>query len=346
MHMADALLSPAVGGTMWAASAVMVGYSANELRKKQDDTIIALMGVMGAFVFAAEMLNFAIPSTGSSGHIGGGLLLAIVLGPHAACLTLSAVLAVQALLFADGGLLALGCNIFNLAFFPCFLAYPLIYRPLVSGSTERVRIFTVTLLAAVVGLQAGAFSVVVETRASGITALPFGHFLLLMQPIHLAIGIIEGLATAAVIVFLGRNRPEILHTGPSVSRPAVAGIIIAALLMAGVASWFASPHPDGLEWAMERTAGTAELSPPESELHAQLSAIQRTTALLPDYGLPEISAESASNAKEPWPAVDAGTSLAGVTGGLLLFVIAVAIALVRRPREARCAIHDPPEHRA
>jgi cobalt/nickel transport system permease protein len=116
MHMADALLSPGTGGVMWAATAVTIFYSARKVQSQLDNRKIPLMGVLGAFVFAAQMINFAIPGTGSSGHIGGGLLLAILLGPQGAFLTMASVLTVQALFFADGGLLALGCNIFNLVF--------------------------------------------------------------------------------------------------------------------------------------------------------------------------------------------------------------------------------------
>src|SRR5512134_667024 len=128
MHMADALLSPAVGGAMWAASSGTIAYCSAKVRAELDDRKAPLMGVLGAFVFAAQMINFSIPGTGSSGHLGGGLLLAILLGPHAAFLVIASVLVVQALFFADGGLLALGCNAFNLGFLPAFVAYPVLYR--------------------------------------------------------------------------------------------------------------------------------------------------------------------------------------------------------------------------
>ena len=98
--------------------------------------IVPLMGVLGAFIFAAQMLNFTIPATGSSGHLGGGMILAILLGPYAAFLVMASVLTVQALFFADGGLLALGCNIFNLGFFPCFIAYPFIYKKIVGAPAD------------------------------------------------------------------------------------------------------------------------------------------------------------------------------------------------------------------
>ncbi|HKL21422.1 MAG TPA: energy-coupling factor ABC transporter permease, partial [Tichowtungia sp.] len=84
--MADALVSPAVGGTMWVLSAGLIGWCAKKLKSTVDDRLIPMMGVMGAFVFTAQMINFAIPATGSSGHLGGGLLLAAILGPHAAFL--------------------------------------------------------------------------------------------------------------------------------------------------------------------------------------------------------------------------------------------------------------------
>ena len=167
MHMADALISPAVGGAMWAASAVPVAGSVRHLQRQEDDRLVPLMGVTGAFVFAAQMINFGIPGTGSSGHLGGGLLLAAILGPHAALLVMTSVLVIQALFFADGGLLALGCNIFNLGLFPCFIAYPLIFRPLVASSRTWGRLLLAAILAAVVGLVLGALSVVMQTTLSG-----------------------------------------------------------------------------------------------------------------------------------------------------------------------------------
>jgi len=140
MHMADALISPAVGGAMWAATAGLAIYSARKIKPEVAEHKAPLMGVLGAFVFAAQMINFTIPGTGSSGHLGGGMILAILLGPHAAFLVMFSILAVQALFFADGGLLALGCNVFNLGFLPCFVAYPLIFRKLVGENPSQKRI--------------------------------------------------------------------------------------------------------------------------------------------------------------------------------------------------------------
>src|SRR3989339_132582 len=211
MHMADALISPAVGGTVSAATAGLTVYSARKLKQEMDDRKLPLMGVLGAFVFAAQMINFTIPATGSSGHLGGGMILAILLGPYAAFLTIFSVLTIQALFFADGGLLALGCNVFNLGFWPCFLAYLLIYRPIVGDRPSHGRLTMGATLAGIVGLQLGAFSVVLQTLVSGRSELTFVPFVVAMQPIHLAIGIVEGLVTTAIVSFVWKARPKILE---------------------------------------------------------------------------------------------------------------------------------------
>ena len=117
MHMVDALVSPAVGTVMYTASAVATLYSVEKVRLESDPKKVPVMGVMGAFVFAAQMINFTIPGTGSSGHLCGGMMLTALLGPHAAFLAMIAILAIQCLMFADGGLLALGCNVWNMAFY-------------------------------------------------------------------------------------------------------------------------------------------------------------------------------------------------------------------------------------
>ena len=110
--MADALVSPAVAGVAAVVSVSLLVVAAKKIRKESSDSsVVPLMGVMGAFIFAAQMINFTIPGTGSSGHIVGGILLGAILGPWAALLTLASVLVVQCLIFADGGLMALGCNI-------------------------------------------------------------------------------------------------------------------------------------------------------------------------------------------------------------------------------------------
>ena len=185
MHMADALLSPGVAGVMYAASAVAAGHSVHKLEQNRDttDKIIPTMGVMGAFVFAAQMINFTIPGTGSSGHLCGGMLLTAIVGPFAAFLTMIGVLLIQCLLFADGGLMALGANVWNMAFYGCFVG-GLLWKAMMQRGISKRKIVVASLLGCVLTLQMGALSVSVETLASGITELPFTAFLLAMQPIH------------------------------------------------------------------------------------------------------------------------------------------------------------------
>jgi cobalt/nickel transport system permease protein len=345
MHMADALISPAVGGTMWAASAGLIAWCSRQVRRTLRDSLVPMMGVLGAFVFAAQMINFSIPGTGSSGHLGGGLLLAVLLGPHAAFLTIASVLTVQAFFFADGGLLALGCNLFNLGFFPAFVAYPLVYRPLVRNRHGTPRATAAAVAAAVAGLQLGAFGVVAETGASGIAALPFGALLWVMLPIHLAIGIVEGLATAAVVSFLARARPEALSSAPAAlaprhMRPVLIGLASAAVIVAGVFSWFASTRPDGLEWSIARVAGGQEAPEPGTGVRGELARLQEKTALLPDYGFRTGATSVAPGAKpaaDSWPAVKAATSVSGLVGGFLTLAMTGAAGLALRATSIRRA---------
>lgn len=342
MHMADALISPAVGGTMWTLTAGLMAYCSRKVRLTPRENLVPMMGVLGAFVFTAQMINFSIPGTGSSGHLGGCLILTILLGPCAAFLTIASVLTVQAFFFADGGLLALGCNIFNLGVYPAFIAHPFVYRAIAKDRHGTPRAWAAAILAAVVGLQLGAFSVVLETKASGISELPFGAFVLLMSPIHLAIGVVEGLATAVVVSFIARARPEALPTaeanpGTRVSlRPVLTGLLIATAVVGGAFSWFASTHPDGLEWSIAKVSGKGEVSGAEGGVHKKLAVMQEKTAFLPDYGFkaPAVEGHDAAGQEqpEPWPAVDAGTSVAGLVGGLITLALACLIGFVLKAR--------------
>ena len=322
MHMADALISPEVGAAFWVLSGTALARSCRTARRQQGGAGVPLMGVLGAFVFAIQMINFSIPGTGSSGHLGGGLLLAILLGPQAAFLTLASVLVVQSLLFADGGLLALGCNLFNMGLLPIFVAYPLLYRPLAGPRQSASRRTWATVLAAVAGLLLGATAVALETRLSGISALPLRTFLLALLPIHLVIGLAEGVATAGILRFFQRARPELLRDLPE-GRPSWRAVTLVgamALFTGGCLSWGASRYPDGLEWAVARVAGPGTLAP-ASGLHHRLEAAQQATALLPDYGF--------QGARGP---SRAGTSLSGLLGGALTLVLVAGVALAIKVR--------------
>jgi cobalt/nickel transport system permease protein len=332
MHMADALISPAVGATLWTAAAGITAYSARKLKKEMDERKVPLMGVLGALVFAAQMINFTIPGTGSSGHLGGGMLLAILLGPHAAFLTMASILTIQALFFADGGLLALGCNIVNMGFFPCFVAFPLIYKKIAANSRGDKRITTAAVVASIIALQLGGAGVVLETVSSGISDLHFRTFVLLMLPIHLAIGVVEGFITASVVGFVRKARPEVLEmaTGPVNDnkfsiKPVLITLMVVAVFTGGMLSWFASADPDGLEWSVARSTGNKALEAPESCVHALFSRLQEKIAVLPGYDFRKQKDEqsTASEGKEDvWPSVNAGTSISGILGGAMSLALA------------------------
>ena len=321
MHMADALVSPAVAGTMYALSTVAAGVSVRYVRNENTPKKIPVMGVMGAFVFATQMLNFTIPGTGSSGHLCGGMMLSALLGPFGGFLTMIGVLLIQCLLFADGGLLALGCNIWNMAFYGCFVGALVFWRPMMRKGATKAKILAASVLGCIVTLQLGAFSVSLETLLSGVTELPFSVFVATMQPIHLAIGAVEGLITAAVLIFVNEARPELLwgvgeadeKEGRLTFRATIATLAVAAAVCGGGVSLFASAYPDGLEWSMEKVAGTAELEA-AGGAYEKAGAIQEATSLLPDYAF--ANSDSAF-----------GTSFSGIVGGLVVVALTVGACM-------------------
>lgn len=324
MHMADALTSPAVAGTMYVCSAAAAAYSIRKVRLENEPKKIPVMGVMGAFVFAVQMINFTIPGTGSSGHLCGGMMLTALLGPYASFLTMIGVLLIQCLLFADGGLLALGCNIWNMAFYGCFIGYLFIWRPISKGGLSRRKIIGASVFGSMLSLQLGAFSVTLETLASGITSLPFSSFVVTMQPIHLAIGFVEGFITAAVLLFVNEARPEMLQmeinaetAGRFSFKSTLAVLGIAAILTGGILSRFASSHPDGLEWSIEQLTGSSELESENDRAYAVAEQVQETTALLPDYAFKD--SESSF-----------GTIFSGVAGSVAVLVVCVGGCLLFR----------------
>jgi len=162
-----------------------------------------------------------------------------------------------------------------------------------------------------------------------------------MQPIHLAIGIVEGLVTAAVVIFVWNARPEILNAavrsepiGQINIKKVLVGLLAAAVIIGGALSWFASANPDGLEWAMFKTAGVEELES-DHGLYESLSALQEKTAFLPGYGFKQSESQvEPEAASEPaWPAVDPGTSVSGIVGGGLTLLVVLLIGLFLRRRK-------------
>jgi cobalt/nickel transport system permease protein len=315
--MTDALLSPGVGLGFHAASASLLVSSARRAAREEGyDRRLPLMGVLGAFVFAAQMVNFAVPGTGSSGHLAGGTLLAILLGPSAAFVVLASVLLVQALFFGDGGLLAFGCNLFNLGFWPAFVALPL-HRRLARSLPGAAGQALAPVLAAVVAVELGAVGVVAQTQLSGRADLSASHLAALLLGIHLPIGLVEGIVTASVVRFVVRLAPE--RIAPGARHGARVPLLVvaagAAAFLATVGASLASTRPDGLEWSLAR-ALRAEPARHQTGLAGWLD---RAGARLARAPRPE----------EPGPAPVAGTP--GLVGAALLAAaVALGGALVAR----------------
>lgn len=333
MHMADSLVNPAVAGTMYAASGFAAAYGIHKLKQDEDlKSKIPTMGVMGAFVFATQMVNFTIPGTGSSGHLCGGLLLSSILGPYAGFISMIGVLLIQCLFFADGGLLALGGNIWNMAFYGCFIG-SMIWKASIKNGISKRKIVFASILGSVLTLQMGAFSVTLETLLSGVTELPFGAFLAVMQPIHLAIGAFEGLITATVLCFVYEARPELLWNPDKINkkkgrlsyRKMITVLCCLFLLIGGGISLLASANPDGLEWSIQQLTGETEVESSTDSIYEKTGKIQKAFSFLPDYAF-----------KDTENAV--GTSIAGIAGctitvGLLYGVGHIIKLSMKRKRE-------------
>lgn len=293
MHMADALVSPAVAAGAAVVSVAALIVAANKVKKSDSTNIVPLMGVIGAFIFAAQMINFSIPGTGSSGHIVGGVLAAALLGPWAGLITVASVLVVQCLVFADGGLMAIGCNILNMGICTTFIGYALVYRRIAGRSLTPWRIFLGSILGCIVGLEAGAVLVTAETEMSGITALSWNQFFALMTSIHFAIGAGEGIATGFLLYFVAKTRPSLLLSeAPAQSqaketrslRPVMIVFGALAIIFGITFTWIASSHPDGLEWSIERLTGSTDIiNDTAAATRSAFANVQNVTSVLPDY---------------------------------------------------------------
>lgn len=336
MHMADALVRPVMAGVMDVAAAGAAGYSLKKIKNDVEDTKkIPVMGVMGAFVFATQMINFTIPGTGSSGHICGAMLLAALLGPYAGFLTMIGILVVQCLLFADGGILALGCNIWNMAFYGCFVGGACIMGAICREKISKKRIMAASVLGCVLSLQFGAFSVVLQTLLSGITELPFGVFAGLMQPIHLAIGLVEGVITGSVLSFVWEARPELLWVysakqegvkdGRMGKGQTIGIFLITALVLGGGLSLLASENPDGLEWSMAKVAGEV-VGTGKNAVNKALEGIQNRLSVMADYTF--------GGSDHTWALVAAG--LAGTLVTLAVCALIGKCLCQRSRHECKC----------
>ena len=207
MHIPDGFLSTTTSVVTWAASAGGIGYAARRVNKELEDRQVPLIGVTAAFIFAAQMLNFTVAG-GTSGHLLGGALAAILVGPWAGVLVLTSVLSLQALLFQDGGLLALGANVFNMAIVGVLLGWA-VYAGLRRLLGQKPWGMAVSGFAAAwVSVFVASLAASIELAVSGTS--PLGVVLPAMGTVHALIGIGEGLITVAVLAFVRAVRPDLL----------------------------------------------------------------------------------------------------------------------------------------
>lgn len=308
LHIPDGFLSALVSLILWIIAIPIVGYTLRRARQDLGERSMPLMGVLAAGIFAGQMVNFAIAG-GTSGHLMGAALATILVGPWAAILIMTSVVSIQALIFQDGGLLALGANIVNMAIIGVAVAY-MVYRTGLSLVGNSRRGFLVTgFSAAWLSVFMVALSVAIQLALSGTS--PARIAIPTMAGVHALIGIGEGLITAGALAFLLSIRPGMIQTNgeqPVGGRVVwIAGLLVALLLV--LLAPFASRLPDGLEWvAMED--GFLQ--------NARGSFYQ----IIPEYQFPGISNEAVA------------TIAAGILGIVMVLSVSIGVAYSRRNRSS------------
>jgi cobalt/nickel transport system permease protein len=298
LHIPDGFLTITVSLVFWLISIILVGQAVSKTNQNLAEKQIPLMGVMAAFIFAAQMLNFPIAG-GTSGHFLGGALAAIVLGPWAGILVMTAVIGVQALLFQDGGLLVMGANIFNMGILTAVIGFGL-YRLVVTRKQALRLAFAGA--GAWISTMAAALFTALQLWLSGTTRLEI--VLPAMLGVHALIGLGEALVTVAAVAYIERIRPDLLGIEKSKAAGGrgwiVAGILVS--LLAVFLSPLASANPDGLERVAE-------------DLGFLNQGLDSPIKILPDYTIPVFGETALS------------TILAGLVG---VVVIAGLIILLGR----------------
>lgn len=299
MHIPDGFLNIPVSLVGWMLSILLIGLALRQTRTDLGERQTPLMGILAAFVFAAQMINFPVVG-GTSGHLIGGTLVAILLGPWAAVLVMTCVVAVQALIFQDGGLVVLGFNIFNMAVISAFVGYAA-YKGVmrILRDTPNSQLIGAGV-GAWLGLIAGAAACALQLAASGTS--PLGVVLPAMLIVHAVIGIGEALITVGALAFIRQTRPDLIGASTPTAQGSTwvaVGLLIALAIT--FASPLASPDPDGLERVAED--------------HDFLEAAQAAPyEIIPDYQVPFIQDANLS------------TIAAGIIGVLIVAGIGYAIA--------------------
>ena len=253
MHIPDGFLTNRIALSLDAVSGAGIVYSAHRLRHAVAGRLVPIMGVLSAFVFAAQMLNFPVLG-GTSGHLVGGALLSILLGPVAGFMTLATVIVAQALFLQDGGLIALGANIFNIGAVTTWSGY-MVFRLLAGPSARGRRLTAAAFAAGWVSLVISAGSVAFQLSLSG--AIPLRIGLTAMLGYHAVIGLVEGGLTAAVLSLVMRVRPDLVMSGRGLH---------------GFADWLGAAVLVGIPFGILALAGSSGLPDPLEKLLAPRAA--------------------------------------------------------------------------
>lgn len=275
LHIPDGFLSIGVSAAFWLASVFMIILATRSTENALGERQIPMMGIMAAFIFAAQMINFPVAG-GTSGHFLGGALAAIVLGPWAGILVLTAVIALQGLLFQDGGLLVMGANIFNMGILTALIGFGL-YRS-VLGHNRTTRL-AMAGIAAWVSTVASALLASLQLWLSGTSRLEL--VLPAMLGVHILIGLGEAAITIAALGLIERVRPDLASSQASAGgRWWIAAGFIAAAGVVFLAP-YASTHPDGLNAVAQQLGffGQGQANPLD---------------LLPNYKIPLLGEQKAS----------------------------------------------------
>jgi cobalt/nickel transport system permease protein len=277
LHIPDGMLSPLISGIFWAISSIVLYIAIRRTRGDLGERQIPLMGVMAAFIFAAQMLNFPVAG-GATGHLLGGALAAAALGPWAGMLVMTSVVLIQGLLFQDGGLVVMGANIFNMGLITVVVGYG-IYR-IAAGRSRSVRLAAVGI-GAWLSVMAAAFFTSLQLWLSMSARLDL--VVPAMLGIHSLIGLGEALITVAALSFILRMRPDILEPHAKIVKTSrgwiTAGLLVVLILV--ILSPLAAVNPDGLEKVAE-DLGFLEL------------AAAPSFEIMPDYTLPFLGETSIS----------------------------------------------------
>ncbi len=304
LHIPDGFLSVAVSLLFWAITIAVLSLAIKRT-EKLDEKAVPLMGIMAAFVFAAQMINFPIAG-GTSGHLLGGALAAIVLGPWAGMLVMTAVVGVQGLLLQDGGLLVMGANIFNMGLLTATIGFGL-YQ--LGDKKNRTLKLTLAGIAAWLSVMAGALSASLQLWLSGTARLDI--VLPAMLGVHALIGVGETLITVGALAFIFKTRPDLLNQAEGSARSGKGWIWggVAISLFVLILSPLASSNPDGLERVAENMGFLSQ-------------SVDAPYTILPDYTLPFLGEGAFS------------TILAGTIGALVVAGIVFTIAKLKYKREA------------